>query len=160
MEAGDDVTAADRLPRAEVAIRKMRATDEAFLFHSWLKGCRRCARHADLPSAVYYDAQHELIERLIAAPVVTVLLAVDPANDDTFFGFICTERLAGETKVLHFAYTKQGDRRRGVFRQLAAAAGLDLRRPFFYTAHPPMATDVQRSMPHAVYRRDILGLAR
>lgn len=154
------MTAPAQLGRLDVAVRRMRAGDEAFIYRSWLKGCRRCARHADLPSTVYYSDVHDQVEKLIAAPVVTVLLAVAPHDDDEFFGFTCTERLAGETKVLHFAYTKLGDRRRGVFRQLAAAAGLDLRRPFFYTSHPPMATDVARALPHAVYRRDILGLAR
>lgn len=154
------MTAAIKLPRAEVAVRRMRIGDEAFIYRSWLKGCRRCERHQYLPAAVYYDDVHDQIEGIIAAPVVTVLLAVEPHDDNQFLGFTCTERLAGSTSVLHFAYTKKEERRRGVFRALAAGAGLDLRRPFFYTAHPPAANDLARAFPHAVYRRDILGLAR
>jgi hypothetical protein len=148
-----------RLPRA-IAVRRMRPSDEAFVYRSWLKACRRCARHETLPSAVYYGDVHDQIERLIAAPVVSVSLAVDPGDDDVLVGFLCTELIGGEPRVVHFAYTKSDDRRRGVFRGLARAAGLDLRRPFFYTAHPPTASDVVRAFPQAIYRRDILALAR
>ena len=154
------MTSCAAAPRLAIAARPMRPGDAPFVFRSWLKACRKCARHENMPSGVYYAEHHDLVEQLIAAPVVSLLLAVEPDNTDKLLGFICTERLAGSTSVLHFAYTKKDDRRRGVFSSLALASGLDLRRPFFYTAHPRSADGWARSFPKAVYRRDILGMAR
>lgn len=147
-------------PPLTVAVRPMRRGDEAFVFRSWLKACRRCERHRHLPSSVYYTDVHDQLERLMAAPVVGVALASSPADPSELFGFICVEQLAGEPRVLHFAYTKRDERRRGVFRQLAAGVGLDLRRPFFYTSHPFMAGYMAQAFPTAVYRRDVLALPR
>lgn len=147
-------------PSLEVAVRRMRPGDEPFVFRSWLKSCRRCERHRNLPSSVYYGDAHEQVERLLAAPVVAVHLAVAPADATQFYGFICTEILAGATRILHFAFVKGAARRRGVFRSMARGAGLDLSRAFFYTAHPYMASAMAERFPTAVYRRDVLALPR
>lgn len=141
--------------------REMRPADEPFLYNSWLRACRKCPRHEGLPSQVYYQDTHEQIERLIRArPVVSVLMAVGIDNDDSLLGYICTEKLGGEVSVLHFAYVKKDHRKQGLFRWLAHQAGLELRRPFFYTAHTPIMNDMGKVLPHAVYRRDILNLMR
>jgi hypothetical protein len=143
-----------------IAIRRMRRGDEPFVFHSWLKACRKCNLHRELPSRVYYDHEHEKIERVLGAASVTTLMATGLEDDNELHGFVCAERLDGSPLVLHFAYTKDAERRRGVFRQLVAAAGMNLERPFFYTAHTFMATRMVEKFPRAVYRRDILGLSR
>lgn len=143
-----------------VAVRPMRAGDEPFVFRGWLKACRRCERHRHLPAPVYYSDVHAQLERLIAAPVVMVALAVAEEDPTAFFGFICTERLAGEPRILHFAYVKREARRRGVFRRMAGAVGLNLERPFFYTHHTFVVSELVRAFPAAVYRRDVLGLPR
>lgn len=144
-------------PVPALAVRSLLPGDEAFLFDTWLRSCRKCERHRHLPAGVYFGDVHRQIESIIASAMVTVTMAVDV---ERLVGFIATERLGGATRILHYAYTKGPDRQKGVFGHLAHAVGLDLARPFYYVSHPPMASVMARRFPAAVYRPDILGMPR
>lgn len=140
--------------------RLARAGDEPFVFRSWLKACRRCLRHRALPSEVYYQDHHANVERLLGSTFVSLRMAIATDDDDRLYGFLCTETIGGSPKILHFAYVKDDVRRRGIFRGLAAAAGLDLARPFFYTAHPTVANSMATAFPLAKYNAKILEISR
>lgn len=145
-------------PTLSMATRPYRKSDEPFLFHAWLRTFRKSAFTKHLPNDVYYQEQHRLIEKLLSSSETT--MAVAPENEDTLYGYITVQRLAGDPCVLHFAYVKQEHRRKQVFARLAKAAGLNLRSGFFYTHAPPMTGQLVRKFPAAVYRRDVLELIR
>jgi hypothetical protein len=143
----------------QVAVRLWSPDDEAFVFRNWLKSCRRCALHSGLPADVYFADHHAAIERLLHARTY-VSLHVGAGEGGELYGFIATETISAAPRILHFADVKSERRRQGVFRQLAAGVGLDLTKPFFYTAHPPAATPMARAFPLAKYSPRILALLR
>jgi hypothetical protein len=143
-------------PQAPIHIRPLDpARDEGFVFNAWLRSYRRSPIVERMPNQVYYPEFHEQIEQILARDSVSVLMATTPEDDDRLVGFLVTERL-GELVVMHYAYVKQYLRRFGVWRQLAAAAGLNIDEPYFYTFHPPVMDGIAKNS-RAAYKPELRG---
>ena len=140
-----------------VMIRAPRPTDEGYILKSWLRVFRKNSRMRHLPEDVYYQDQADQIRQIISS--AETLIAANPDDDDEIHGYATVQRLDGDPLVLHFAYTRGQRRRQGVFRRLAEAHGMNLKRAFYYTHACPMTKNLLKRFPLAVYRRDIVGLA-
>ena len=94
-----------------ILIREAKATDEPFIYATWLKSYRTSefARHQ--PNDSYYAHQHDLIENLMQGNQVNV--AVIDESPDVVLGWAC-----GRDGILQYAYTKKAFRRLGIARKL------------------------------------------
>ncbi len=94
-----------------ILVREAKATDEPFIYATWLKSYRNSefARHQT--SDLYYAHQHDLIEKLMQGNQVNV--AVIDESPDVVLGWAC-----GRDGILQYVYTKKAFRRLGIARKL------------------------------------------
>lgn len=143
---------------ANVKVRQMSLDDVPFVFSSWL----RSYADSDFAKAhrkqIYFQLHHAVIERCMARPSTTVLVACSPSDETQILGFLVAERLPGapvaqlpeHRTVVHFGYTKSPLRRQGVMAALMKSAELDPNNSFF--SHKTWATDtLQKKWPGAVH---------
>lgn len=98
-----------------ISIREALEGDIPFIFSSWLKSHRPglICKHVD--NTIYFSEQHKLVERLLKRS--TTMVATDPADPATIYGYVTFERIEG-ILVVHYAYVKHTYRAMGVLRQL------------------------------------------
>ncbi len=105
-----------------VSIREAQEGDVSFIFSSWLKSFRTGLVCKKVENTVYFTEHHKLVERLLKRS--TTLIASDPEDPATIYGYLCFERIEG-LFVLHYVYVKHTFRAMGVMRQLMAATEQD-----------------------------------
>jgi predicted GNAT family acetyltransferase len=70
-------------------------------------------KHVD--NTIYFSEHHKLVEKLLKRS--TTVIAVDPNDPATIYGYLTYERLEG-ILVVHYSYVKHTFRGMGVLRQL------------------------------------------
>ena len=106
-----------------IHLRPATPDDHAFIYSSWLKSYKtsgdwpRLTRGED-----YFPTWQVVVTRLLDS--ATTLVAVDPEEHASIFGWICYDQPASAPPRLHFAYVLKDWRHRHVFRRLMDAAGL------------------------------------
>ena len=108
-------------------VRPSSASDEAFIFASWLRNFQKSGLHSEkIPRSVLMRKHHAVIERLLARPTVGVLIAHPKGDPDTIVGWLVWERSGADTErpVVHYVYVKGAFRKYGIARQLLESAGL------------------------------------
>lgn len=118
----------------KVRLRAPRGSDLNFLLKAWLRGLGDTRSRYDKAHG-YWDAQKEVISRTLEFAKVVVACGVDPCDchpsgpDDHIVGYGVGE-LEGAEAVVHWLYVREGDRRKGVAKQLLArlrtGAGVDM----------------------------------
>jgi GNAT superfamily N-acetyltransferase len=109
-----------------IAIRKIEQGDIEFVFNSWLKSHRgKGLISRDVDNTIYFSEHHKIIERIL--PRATTLLAVNPDDHGTIYGYLTFEVIEG-ILVVHYCYTKQVFRGMGVLRQLLTQVEHDFNR--------------------------------
>jgi GNAT superfamily N-acetyltransferase len=115
-----------------VTVRAMRASDEAFVYSSWLRSYEDSDWAKSRWAAPYRKTQSALIEQLVESNLVYVVEAVDgtPGGLD-LDGWIC----GWPEALVHYVFVRQSARGRGVARELLGALQIDKTTPAVYTHH-------------------------
>lgn len=100
-------------------IRQADSDDLPFIFSSWLKSFRNYSSVAGVPNTVYYDKQHKLISRLLSKPTTIAIIACDPEDAKTIYGYAVAE-VDASNMVLHYFYVKHPLRGFGIAKALEA----------------------------------------
>lgn len=102
------------------AIRPGRSTDVGFIVKSWLRSYNQEHVRPEERRCGYWEAHKEVIGDLIAAATVLVCHDPDKPADRDVRGFLVGEARP-DALVLHYVYTRDGERRKGVARALVEA---------------------------------------
>lgn len=133
--------------KSQVHIRPATEADISFLFNSWLKSYKASPAVKSVPGAVYFDAQHKVLEQIFKRS--QVLVACAPTDHNQIFGYCCTEIVDG-VNILHYAYTKEAFRRMGLQALLLEEAKLT--DSYFYSHYTKLfAEQIRRNNFKAVY---------
>lgn len=115
----------------EVEIRPLKKEDHAFLFSSWLRSYKQSRFAHRIKNDIYFMWHHILIERLLSRPSVSVHVAHMKGDADIIFGFLVSETMNQEPRILHYVYVKDDFRGFGLARELFNAA--KLRAPVYFS---------------------------
>ena len=96
----------------QVKIRKMKPTDEAFIYSSWLRSYRNSDFASHISNAIYYDAHKQIVSKLLEECEVFILCS--HTDEDHIYGFICYTNLTPKLSTLHFLYIKYSYRKMGL----------------------------------------------
>ena len=109
--SGGPLTEHRELGLHSILVREAKATDESFIYATWLRSYRNSefARHQE--NDKYYWRQHDLIEKLMKGNQVNV--AVIDESPDVVLGWAC-----GRNGLLHYSYVKKAFRRLGIAKKL------------------------------------------
>ncbi len=126
---------------------------------SWLRSFRKSHYAGPVRMLSYYDAYRATIEDLLARPSVEVWVACNSDESDPeheLYGYVVVEKPTCayreidnriEKPIIHYAYTKQLFRRKGVMRSCLKAAGVDPKGPAIYTFKTVDMAQIARSRP-------------
>lgn len=121
-------------------LRQARVEDQSFIFSSWLKSYRNYNVVAGIPNTTYFDKQHRLISRLLEKPTTLAIIACDPDDESTIYGYIIAE-LDTSGMVLHWVYTKHSLRGFGVAKALVDEIATVQVDRTYYTTRTRQAAD-------------------
>lgn len=96
------------------------STDEAFIFNSWLKSFKDSPMMAGLSTTIYYKEMHETIKRILEDKTSHVLMACDPDDDESLYGYVVAQTI-GAALIFHWVYVKHPLRNFGIGRNLELA---------------------------------------
>lgn len=117
------------------SIRLPRGSDQAYVASTWV-------RSAEQPSVT--------VDRLLDDPRTRLLVAVAAAHDDTILGWLAYAPMKA-ARLVHYAYVRKDERRRGIARSLMLVAGLADERPLWFTCRGPDADALLAACPRAVH---------
>lgn len=112
----------------EIAYRPGVPRDKNFILNSMMTSFRDAPCNK-LLGREEYNRYHDVFTRLLEVCKVTV--AVSPEDHDQILGYAITASF-GEAKVLVYVYVKHVFRRMGIGQGILSAAGISLKKPFFY----------------------------
>lgn len=100
----------------ELVFREMVPDDVAYVMATWLKSA---VPHIwpELPAGIVFAEHHDLAAQILNRPGVRVHVAHPPDSESLILGYLIVD---GETAV--YLYVRDGMRRQGVARALAARA--------------------------------------
>lgn len=112
-----------------VLIRQAGAGDLGFVYDTWLRDLRD-ADPSPLPSDLWFPAHRSMIDRLLADPAVTVLVAAAADHPDEILGYVVAE--SGE--VLWWITVRKGPlREKGLAKRLLTEANVQPGTPAAWT---------------------------
>ena len=129
---------------ADVHIRDGIAADAAFVRDAWLSSFRLAYAAGPLPADLYDQSYGVLVDRLLASPLVRVMVATWSGDDALICGFAALmppgrhahRRVHCGAPLLLWAYVKRAYRGMGVARDLWGAARVDPAAAFCYAFRP------------------------
>lgn len=124
--------------------------DLPLVMSSWLRSWKKGTHTRRMAQASYFEYARGVVERLLARSDVRVRVAVDDADQDLILGWLCWSQ-AGALPVVHYCYTKQAHRHRGVLRGLAAEAGITDASEVLWTIASPAAKYIAAKVAHSEY---------
>ena len=138
------------MARARIKVRPIKDTDRDFVINAWLMAHRNSSECVRQSNPTYYSNQEPLIQRLL--DVATTLVATADDDDDQLAGFITFQHIDG-VPVVHYFFVKNLFRRRGIARELFAAANINPALPLVYThlTHKSLAKDYMYTAKHNPY---------
>lgn len=86
--------------------------DLAFIMNCWMRTMRYGREFEMIPNDVFHTKYHRAVTDLLAK--CSVRVAVDIEDPDMIYGFVVAQRTRGAVLLVHFAYTKDLYRGRGV----------------------------------------------
>lgn len=100
----------------DLIIREAEAGEENFIYNSWLHSYRSSHFARPIESRTYYKFHHAVIERILARPTCSVLIATHKDTPTIILGYMVLDSLTSPT--IHFVYVKQPFRRLGIAKAL------------------------------------------
>lgn len=92
-------------------LRAKQASDEPFIYNSWLRSHRDGNHSGYMSNTVYYD-NHKLVIKDILNTAKTVML-VNPDDSDHIFGYLCFDD-SYSVPIIHYCYIKEPFRKFGL----------------------------------------------
>lgn len=126
-----------------IHFRPLSAEDINFFYNSWLVSYRNTLQNLAISNPIYYQTQKEVIHNCITNG--DVIMACDPEDHNSLFGFICYEG-----NVVHYIYVKYPFRRLGVANELLKKAGIDTK-DFMASHWSPAAQYYQKNHGTVTY---------
>lgn len=109
----------------------MKEPDLAFLYDSWLESYRRSDFARRVKKENYFVWHRLMIDQALKRPSTTVYVANYKGEEDVILGYMVTELLNGERRIVHYAYVKKPFRRQGLASLLFQVA--EVQSPFIIT---------------------------
>lgn len=100
-----------------IKIRQVVAGDLPYIFSTWLRDLRD-ADGGPLPDDLFFQAHRTLLERLLADPDVTALVACAADDPNEIWGYVVAE----PKETLWWVQTRKASRKRGLAKMLLQAA--------------------------------------
>lgn len=100
-----------------VLVRQMAPGDVAYVFSTWLRDLRD-ADPGPLPDDLWFQANRSMLERVLADPATTVLVACAADKTDEILGYV----VAQPKEILWWIQTRKGLRGRGLAKLLLTRA--------------------------------------
>lgn len=136
-----------------LVIRELTTEDYPIIFNSWLKSYSKdYVKHKGVPSQIYYQGQHLLIERLLFDG--TTLVAVDSEDPNIVLGY-CVGTKADDTYIVHYVYVKKDFRGMGIASSILKYAGVTKNSNIVYTHYTPSGAALASKF-NAIYHPYIL----
>jgi len=104
-------------------LRAVTTEDLPFILSSWPKSYRKHLPVQGVPDTVFYDKFHKLVSHLIENPTALIIIACDPEDDSTIFGYAVSEfdqAIVNPPLIFHWIYVKHSVRNFGIGRALEA----------------------------------------
>lgn len=143
-----------RTPLERIHVRPLEEEDLPFIFSSWLRSYRASAFAKRIKKDVYFLWHQLVVERILARPSVSTIVACLDGHPDVILGFIVFEKVKDEPKIIHYAFVKESFRRMGITKTLMIGTGI--RGPFFFShwtyALDPIFDKNQERMIYDPYR--------
>ena len=111
--------------------------DSAFVISTWIKSYRDAAAMRAVPTPVYNIGMRKRVDKILADPNTTCLIACDSDTPELIFGYII--KAAGN--IVHYVYVKSQYRKLGTAHLLIHT--LDWSQPIFYT-HKSASFELER----------------
>ena len=99
----------------QIAIRLHEATDEDFIYSTWMKSFRDNSYARAVPTQLYNIGQRKRINKILSKEGVNVLIACDAETPELIYGYAVMERTPD---VLHYVYVKSAYRKLGIAKAL------------------------------------------
>lgn len=99
-------------------VRPAVVEDTPFILNSWLKRYRDAVHPRLISDKAYYEVQHAVIRKILAAPGLKVLVACDKEDANHIYGYCVAETLAEGWDIVHWVYVKGPFRRFGIGKTL------------------------------------------
>lgn len=126
------------------------AGDTGLVMSSWMRSWKRGPNTKRMDSRAYWDYARALIEKLLKRDDVKLRIAHAPHDVAEIYGWMCWSVVEG-LAVVHYAYTKQEARKRGVMRRLATEAGISPASTVAYTFRSPATAHIVGRVAEAEY---------
>jgi len=139
-------------------IRDLQSSDYPFLFNSWMKSySKEFLDKKNVPSQIYYQGLHKLIESLL--PSCVVKMAVTEDDLDVIIGYVVASS-DENVGVVHYVYVKESFRRLGIASQLLASVGIEPDMDSIFTAYTSSGSELAakfNSLYHPFYIANMFG---
>lgn len=113
-------TTTEQLP---IKLRAATTDDASLIYSSWLKSNRDSGFAKDVGTDRYFNNHKQLVADIVNR--AGAIVACNPDDPTTIYGWICVERLPAEVLVVHYVYVKYTFRQLGVARRLWQAINPD-----------------------------------
>lgn len=95
-------------------IRPYQASDENFIYATWLKGLYYGNKLLNkVPQRIYYSSYHKVIESILKRPSIQITCACLKEDPDVLLSYCVSEN-----KVLHWIFTKKSFRKLGIAKSI------------------------------------------
>jgi hypothetical protein len=95
---------------SDFAVRRMRPSDEGFVYRAWLAGYwQHFPGRVVMVKSEFMARWHAVVERILEDPRTAAVVAHVDGEPDALLGFAC-----GSRECLHWAYVKQAFRGLGI----------------------------------------------
>jgi hypothetical protein len=153
-----------------IAYRPAELADAQFIVSTWSRAYKRSKQAGIIATEDWERVMHPQIQRLLARPTTTTIVAYENTDPDFLYGHIAGDLTGnmlfdderGEwvfdpSPLIYFCYVKESFRRAGYARGLFAQLGVDPRRRFLFTCWTPVVAKIASEIPLA---KHIANLAR
>jgi hypothetical protein len=123
--------------------------DRQFVFNSYLRSFRKSRHAGPIPYCLHYDVYRSAMEFFLAQPDTEVWVCT--ADSGTILGYAVVSKQPGQLPCVHYAYTKELFRRKGVMKACLRAAGIDLQHPAEYSHKTDDLVWLSRKYPKLRY---------
>jgi GNAT superfamily N-acetyltransferase len=137
---------------ADLAYRPAVAADLSLVYGTWLASFRLSHAAGLVPMATYGAVYTDAIDRLLKRRGTELVVAYHPGaelGDADLYGFACAE--LGAVPLVHYVYTIETFRRRGLARELLEHAGIDLAARWEYSYRTPVVAKLAGKLGQATW---------
>lgn len=118
----------------------------SFVVALWSSSYKKSHRAGLIQAEDWASVMHQQIEKLLAKPNNTTLLAYEKTDPSFLYGFIAGD-VTEDVPIVHYVYCKEPYRKSGVARGLFDALGVDPYKRFVYTCETSVVLRLKQLKP-------------